>query len=386
MPRTIKVAAIQMNANPTPVADRLERAGWLVAKAAREGAQLLVLPELFNAGYSYDEANYRLVEPPGGPTSAWMKETANRLGVHLAGSLLLLDQDEVYNSLLLFAPDGRVWRYDKNYPWGWERGYFRDGNRITVAETDLGDLGMMLCWDSAHPELWQRYAGRVDMMIVSSCPPDIGNPTYHFPDGRRVTVEEMGPLFAAQKNAGKLLFGEMINQQTAWLGVPAVCTVGSGQIETAIPNGRASLLITLPTAPWLVKYLPQADRMRLSCDMVQGCKVVNASGLVLAELPQEQGEGFIVAEVTLADERHIVQKQPPSLLSWVPYLASDIMLPLISAPLYRRGLRRAWGERMAPVDAASRRWMAMLGLSAAVAFLVGMRWGRRKNRHSRGGK
>ena len=151
---------------------------------------------------------------------------------------MLLDEDEVYNSLLLFAPDGQMWRYDKNYPWGWERGYFRGGQGITVAGTELGDIGMLICWDAGHPNLWRRYASQVDLMIVASCPPDVSNPTYHFPNGEQVTLAQLGPVGAVVKDTGRLVFGEMIDQQTAWLGVPAVCTVGSGHLQTAIPNDR----------------------------------------------------------------------------------------------------------------------------------------------------
>jgi hypothetical protein len=380
MSRKVKVAAVQMDASPAPTTDRLTRAERLVNEAAQAGAQLVVLPELFNTGYAYDEANHRLAERLDGPTATWMKETAARLDIHLAGSLMLLDQDEIYNALLLFAPDGRVWRYDKNYPWGWERGYFRNGNRITVAETELGDLGMMICWDTGHPEMWRRYAGRVDMMVIASCPPDFSNPTYHFPNGDRVTLDDMGPVMASLKDTGRLTFGDMLNQQTAWLGVPAVSTVGSGQVKTAVPNGRASLLSILPVAPRLARYLPQANQMQVSCDMVQGCKVVEASGQVLTELTQEQGEAFTMAEVALADEKPSPRgPQPASPLSGFVYLASDVLLPLVSVPVYRKGLRRAWGEGMAPVEASTRRWLVFLGLGVVAGFLVGLLLGRRKS-------
>jgi predicted amidohydrolase len=379
MPRTIKVAAVQMDANPAPTTDRLVRADRLVAEAAQTGAQLVVFPELFNTGYAYTNANHYLAEPLDGPTATWMKETAARLRIHLAGSLMLLDEDEVYNALLLFAPDGRIWRHDKHYPWGWERGYFRDGHRITVAETDLGDLGMMICWDAAHPDLWKRYAGRVDMMLITSCPPDVSNPTYHFPNGDQVTPDDMGPVVASLRGTGRLVFGDLINQQTAWLGVPAVNTVGSGRITTEIPNGLVSLLSLLPLAPWLVKYLPQANRMRMSCDMVPGCKVVGASGQVLAELSQEQGETFTIAEVTLADEKLPPQgPQPASPLSWFTYFTSDMLLPLLTIPVYRKGLRRAWGQGMAPVEASTQRWMLLVGLSIVAGFLTDILLGRRQ--------
>ena len=380
MARTIKIAAVQMDANPAPTADRLARADRLAVEAAEAGAQLVVLPELFNTGYAYTDANHRLAEPPAGPTAAWMKETAARLNVHLAGTLMLLDQDEVYNALLLFAPDGRVWRYDKQYPWGWERGYFRGGNRITVAETDLGDIGTLICWDTAHAELWKRYAGRVDLMLICSCPPDISNSTFYFPNGDSFTFDDLGPLMESTKRGARLLFGDTINQQTGWLGAPSVNTVGTGRIETAIPNGRGTFLAFLSAAPWMAKYLPQANRMRMSCDMTPGCKVVDASGQVLAELTQEQGETFTIAEVTLADEKPRPRNpQPKPLVSFMTYLTSDVLLPALAISTYRRGLRRAWGKEMAPVDAAARKWTILVGVGVVAGFLVGLLRGRKRS-------
>ena len=125
-----------MEVAPAPVPERLPRFGLLVQAAAQPGARLIVLPELFNTGYAYSDANFRLAEPPDGATVAWMRATAARLDVHLAGSLLLRERGEIYNALLLMAPDGRTWRYDKRYPWGWERGYFRPGRGVTVAHSE----------------------------------------------------------------------------------------------------------------------------------------------------------------------------------------------------------------------------------------------------------
>jgi hypothetical protein len=371
MPRSLTIAAIQMDANPAPTPERLARATHLVEQAAAAGAQLVVLPELFNVGYEYSDRNHARAESLDGATLTWMRQSAARLGIHLAGSLLLLDADEVYNTLFLIAPDGRSWRYDKNYPWGWERGYFRGARGTVVADTDLGRLGMLICWDSAHRDLWQQYAGRVDAIVIASCPPDVTNPIYQFPDGSRLTIDQLGPLMATVKGSGRKVFGDMINEQTAWLGVPAVNTVGTGRITTDVPRGMATLLALLPSAPWLARYLPMAHRMRMSADLIQGCKVVAADGHVLTEMTQAQGEGFTVATVALGDTPRPCGAQPPSQVPPFAYLSSDIVLPRLVEPIYRRGVRQAWGEHMAPAG-ASMGWWKLLGAGALIGLAVGL--------------
>ena len=341
MPRTLKVAAVQMDANPAPTAERLDRAERLITQAAQAGAQLVVLPEIFNTGYTYSDVNYRLAEPLDGKTAAWMKNSAARLSIHLAGSLLLLERGEIYNALLLFSPTGQMWRYDKSYPWAWERGYYRGGRGTSVAHTELGDLGMMICWDISHPNLWREYAGQVDMMVIASCPPDGTNPTYQFPDGSRMGLADLGGLLASMKGSGQRVFGDMTNQQAAWLGVPVVNAGGSGHIQTPIPRGAAFAWIFSLIAPRLVRHLRHAGQMQMSCDMIPSSKVIHASGQTLAERTQVEGEGFTLAEVTLPEARSSPRgPQPASPLTRAAYFSSDVLIPFLMRPVYRKGLQR----------------------------------------------
>jgi predicted amidohydrolase len=338
-----------MNVTPAATEARLERAGSILEQAAAAGARLAVLPELFNTGYAYEEENYARAERAdlrpapalsSSPTIAWMKATAARLGLHLAGSLLLREGGEIYNALLLVAPDGRTWRYDKRYPWGWERAYFRPGRGVTVAETDLGRIGLLICWDVAHLDLWQAYAGQVQLMVISSCPPDVSNPTYAFQDGKTFSLEDAGPAMAQMRDAGRDIFGRMFNEQAAWLGVPAAGSVGCGQFRSDLPRSRALTRLYLPVMPWIIRHW-RALPLTLTCSMTPGCKVVDSNGQVLAERSQAEGEGFALAAVTLPEAPPRPQvPQPPRRAPWIVYFFSDKLLPWLMASLYRRAVRR----------------------------------------------
>jgi hypothetical protein len=136
--------------------------------------------------------------------------------------------------------------------------------------------------------------------------------------------------------------------------------------------GLATLLALLPTAPWLARYLPMADRMRMAADLIQGCKIVAADGRVLTEMAQAQGEGFTIATVALADSPpRPGGAQPPSRVPPFAYISSDLVLPWLVAPIYRHGVRQAWGQHMAAQDAGIKRRVligagVLVGLAAAL--------------------
>ncbi len=339
MDRQIRIATTQLDAAPAPLAERLARAEDLVTRAAKAGAQLIVLPELFNTGYAYRKENFALAETAEGPTAQWMRQISAHLGIHLAGSLLLRDGQDIYNALLLYAPNGRVWRYDKNYPAGWERAYCREGRAVTIAETDLGSIGLMLCWDIAHADLWQQYAGKVDLILACSCPPHLSEPVYYFPDGAQITGDQMGPVFASlrQAEAELQVFANTAAQQCAWLGVPFVGSTACGIVDTPIPNPVGSFLGFLPAAPWLIKYLSQVRQMQLRAGVVEAARIFDADGRQLAGLCQGQGEAFALTEVTISAERPQSRgPQPKPPVPWLMYFICDKFLTTVSLGTYAR--------------------------------------------------
>lgn len=381
MPRPVKMAAVQMHLEPAPAPQRLERAGTLVAQAAGRGAHLVVLPEFFNTGYEYSDENYKRAERLDGPTVTWMKQTAARHGLHLAGTLLLLDPggEDIYNAMLLVAPDGRTWRYDKNYPWMWERPYFRDGQAITVAETSLGHLGMLICWDAAHPDLWARYAGKVEAMVVCSCPPAMHDLTWIFPDGTRMTSEQAGPIMRHIKRTSGEVFGNDLRRQSAYLGVPVVNTTGAGTFFSAVPSPRLSLAIYVLLRPDLWKYIPHAAAARIEADSQHQTYIADAAGRVLDQVPPGV-EGYALAEVTLPDRNTLPQPRgaPPHPDASRLAYAFDTFANVVLAPVYRQKARRAYGQHMAPVTRSTRLWLGGLVLAGLAGYGLGRLAGPRR--------
>ena len=374
--QVLQFAAVQMNAAPAPLSERLGRAATLIAEAAQAGANLIALPENFNTGYSYDESLYAQAETLQGPSLAWLKEQAAAHKIYVVGSILLRDVDEVYNAAFLVAPDGRYWRYDKQYPYLWERSFYREGRRLCIAETEFGRIGLMIGWDAAHAELWARYAGRVDMMIVLSTAPALPSAALVSPSGASVPVLELGAAYNwMARNFASYLSADLQNQ-ARWLGVPVLVSSGVGEFDSPLPMPALSVAALVALRRDLWPWLDEAGDVRLRARFEQVTQIVSEFG-VLQDLVSGSEEGFVIAKFatplrTLLPRGERTALQVPA----VAYPLVDGLGPALMAPVYRRGLRRQWGARMGPQDTQTRLWLRLL----AAVLLLGLWLGSRRRR------
>jgi omega-amidase len=94
-----------------PAANRAMYADLMAPLAAR--TDLVLLPETFTSGFS----NEALASAEGmdGPTVAWIRDQARRLGAVVTGSVQIREGDGVYNRLLWATPDGEITHYDKRH-------------------------------------------------------------------------------------------------------------------------------------------------------------------------------------------------------------------------------------------------------------------------------
>jgi deaminated glutathione amidase len=178
---TYLAAAIQMNAGPDKAAN-LERAERLVRVGAARGANLVALPEVFNwRGKRNDQA--AAAETLDGQSLTLMSRLARELQIHIvAGSITehVAGDSRCYNTSALIGSDGKqiaVYRkihlFDVDLP---GRVTVREsdaklaGADVVTAATQLGAIGLSICYDLRFPELYRRltFAGTQIISVPSA--------------------------------------------------------------------------------------------------------------------------------------------------------------------------------------------------------------------------
>ena len=159
--QNFRVALIQMSCGPEPE-QNLQKALDRVGDAARRGAQVVCLPELFQTQYfcqREDASLFDLAEPIPGPSSAKLADAARKHRVVLVASLFEKRAPGVYhNTAAVFDTDGTLRGiYRKMHipddPLYYEKFYFTPGDLgFRAHDTQVGRLGALVCWDQWYPE------------------------------------------------------------------------------------------------------------------------------------------------------------------------------------------------------------------------------------------
>jgi len=159
--RPLKVGLVQL-AMSADTGDNLARAIAGVREAARGGAAVVVLPELFRSRYfcqSEDAAQFALAEAVPGPSTETLGALARELGIALVASLFEKRAAGLYhNTAAVLDADGAyLGKYRKMHipddPRYYEKYYFTPGDLgFKVFKTKPAQLGVLVCWDQWYPE------------------------------------------------------------------------------------------------------------------------------------------------------------------------------------------------------------------------------------------
>jgi N-carbamoylputrescine amidase len=177
--KTVRVGLAQLNSDLGNSEANLGRAVEYIERAAGEGCDLVMFPELYLQGYRADDLFVDVAEPIPGPTTARLEVLARELDIYIVMGMGRLEESFphlVYNSLCFVGPQGLLGHYDKVHLGTFhpyiEGVYFAPGRQAPVFDTRFGRVSLQICYDSWFPELTRTYAlkGSILNLVISAGP------------------------------------------------------------------------------------------------------------------------------------------------------------------------------------------------------------------------
>lgn len=275
MSRTYSIAVIQLNLNDNATNNLTKCKDW-VKKAAKEGAQVICLPELYSSHYfcqSEDVDNFALAEPLYSTSFTAFSSLAKELGVVIIVPFFEKRMAGIYhNSAYIIDNDGsEAGLYRKMHipddPHFYEKFYFTPGDLgFKTITTKVGQIGTLICWDQWYPEAARLTA--LQGAEVLFYPTAIG---WH----------------PSEKNK----YGD--HQYGAWMNVMKGHAVANGTYVAAA--NRIGL----------EKYLPNTDGI----EFWGASFIAGPQGEILAQASHDKEE-ILMAEVDLYHQENVRQNWP----------------------------------------------------------------------------
>jgi predicted amidohydrolase len=173
------VALAQISCKPGDKERNLKKIEEAARRANRKEADLLILPELSLTGYVVRDQIYELAERIPGESSKRIERIAEETDLHIVFGIPELSENTqatLHNTAVLVSPKGIVGKYQKMYlpthSVFEEKRYFRPGYQTAVFSTNLGKIGLIICYDIFFPEVTRlaRLEGAQLIVCISASP------------------------------------------------------------------------------------------------------------------------------------------------------------------------------------------------------------------------
>jgi predicted amidohydrolase len=309
--RKCRIAVIQLAVEVGEVDRNLRHIADLVSRCAREhDPDLILLPESMTTQSVFHPAMRAVARPVDGEPFQLLRRLAREHGCLVGGGFIAARAGQAKGTYVLAEPDGSAHLHDKDQPTLWDNYYYVGGDDDGFCLTSLGPVGLANGFEWCRSRTARRLRGSVRLIAGGSC-------WWSFPDWG-VTRRWLG---GREHDYNLAMAREMVGRMARVLGAPAAIAQHVG-----------------PTAG----YTPGLARVPWRTVMVGESQICERDGRMLARMALEDGEGYVAADVTLA-EPEPVDAVPHSF--WMPVLPASFHVAWAVQNMqgragYRRAMRR----------------------------------------------
>ncbi|MFX1490625.1 MAG: carbon-nitrogen hydrolase family protein, partial [Promethearchaeota archaeon] len=234
--------------------------------------------EFFTSAVAFHPKMLDVVRPIDGEPMQLLKMIAKKHDGIIGGSFIAQRNNESYNTFVLAFPDGSVYYHDKDQPTMWENCYYIGGTDDGILETNIGNIGAVLCWEFVRSRTATRLFNRVDLIVGGSCwwSPPTNTPT----ELREKNLELMIETLAK--------FAKM-------LGVHVIHAAHAGEFTGERPF--------MPDFEYKSYYVGETQ-------------IVDGNGKIIERMTREDGEGFIMADIDIKKKWEPSESIPDRF--WIP--------------------------------------------------------------------
>lgn len=179
MSNEVNVALAQIDCRVGDKDYNIDKIEQRTEDAGKRDANIVIFPELSLTGYSVRDLAYELAEPIPGPSVKLLEKIAEKERMYMVCGMLERSgkaQAVLYNTAILLGPKGYIGKYRKmhlpTHSVFEEKRYFRLGYQTPVFQTDIGKLGLTICYDVFFPEMSRilRLKGAQLIICISASP------------------------------------------------------------------------------------------------------------------------------------------------------------------------------------------------------------------------
>lgn len=164
----MRIAGVQLDIAWEDPQGSFARARPWIEAAAKAGARVVVLPEMFACGFSMN--TMAIAEPPDGPSARFLQQQARDHGLWICASVPERPRPDAkpFNTLLVAGPHGETHRYRKIHPFTYadEHTHYAAGEQLVTIEIEGLRCSLFICYDLRFADEFWQVAERTDCYIV----------------------------------------------------------------------------------------------------------------------------------------------------------------------------------------------------------------------------